>query len=88
MAEIIAQTGIFIFGGLSIWLVGRTESWRKWGFLAGLISQPFFLYTAYQHKQIGLFLIGLWYTYSWVQGVYNYIYTPYKLNKQKAGNNE
>ena len=73
-----AQIGIMIFGCSAIWLVGRREDWRKWGYALGLCSQPFWFYTAYTHAQWGILILSLWYTYSWAQGAYNFIYIPFK----------
>ena len=63
---------IFLCGSLAIWFVSRKEDWKRWGYIIGLIGQPFWIYTAYQQHQWGLFLLTLIYTYSWSQGIYNY----------------
>ena len=63
---------IAILGGSAIWLVGRKEKWGRWGYIFGLLSQPFWLYSAYTNKQWGIFTLSMWYTYSWCQGIYNY----------------
>jgi len=70
--ETAAQIIIIVFGATAIWFVGRREVWKRWGYILGLCSPPAFLYTAWQHKQWGIFLLSLWYTYSWGQGIYNY----------------
>ena len=71
--DTIAQVGIGIFGCSAIWLVGRKESWRKWGYLLGLCGQPFWIYTTVTHQQWGILALSVWYAYSWAQGVWNYI---------------
>jgi len=70
--DIICQTWIVIFGCSAIWFVGRLEQWKRWGYILGLISQPAWVYTTIKHDQWGIFLLSLFYTYSWGQGVYNY----------------
>jgi hypothetical protein len=66
----MAQFFIFIFGVSAIWLVGRKEDWRKWGFILGLCGQPFWIYTAYTTSQWGILFMCAFYTYSWASGVY------------------
>jgi hypothetical protein len=72
MIDWICQVALMVFGGIAIWLVGRLEHWRRWGYVFGLLGQPFWIYTALYHKQWGVLALSLWYTYSWGQGVYNY----------------
>ncbi len=77
--DTISQFGVIIFGGSAIWVLGRREYWNRWGYIIGLCSQPFFLYTTFVNSQWGLFVLSIFYTYSWVQGIYNHwIITPYK----------
>lgn len=70
--ENISQIGIIIFGASAIWFVSRREKWRRWGYIFGILSQPFWFISAYQTKQWGIFFISVWYTYSWAQGIWNY----------------
>lgn len=68
----IPQICIIIFGASAIWLVSRRERWSRWGYIAGLLSQPFWFWTTIKHEQWGVLALAVWYTYSWMQGVYNY----------------
>ena len=70
--EIFIQSWIIIFGCSAIWFVGRTEKWKRYGYILGLLSQPAWLYTSIKSNQWGIFILSLWYTYAWGQGVYNY----------------
>jgi hypothetical protein len=70
--DIFCQTWIFLFGGAAIWLVGRLENWKKWGYVVGLMGQPAWYYASLQSQQWGIMLLSIWYTYSWCQGIYNY----------------
>jgi len=74
----ISQVLILVIGGAAIWLVSRLEEWKRWGYILGLISQPFWFYTTWKHSQWGLFILSVWYTYSWGLGVYNYWILPKK----------
>ena len=71
-ADWVSQSFILLVGGAAIWLVGRKEEWRRWGYVLGLVSQPFWFYSTIRTEQWGMFVLSLWYTYSWGQGVYNY----------------
>lgn len=68
----IVQTGIVLFSCLAIWFVGRREDWKRWGYIFGLCSQPFWFITVIKNEQWGILLLTIWYTYSWSQGIYNY----------------
>ena len=68
----ISDIGIMLFGCSAIWFLGRKEKWNRIGYILGLLSQPFWFYTAYTNEQYGILILSLWYTYSWIQGVYNY----------------
>lgn len=65
------QSILFILSALSIWIVTREEEWRKWGFVIGLLAQPFWVYSSYEAKQWGILALSLFYMYSWSQGIYN-----------------
>ena len=73
MTDIICQICITLFGCSAAWLVGRKEDWRKWGFVLGLASQPFWMWTAIAHEQWGILALSVWYTYAWAQGVRNFV---------------
>ena len=68
----LEQVFIFIFGGSAIWLVGRTDKWKRYGYILGLLSQPFWLYSSFINQQWGVFVLSIWYAYSWSNGIYNY----------------
>lgn len=66
------QAAILVLSGISIWLVGRKEKWSRWGYITGLCSQPFWIYTTFLSGQWGMFLLSIWYVYAWGQGLYNH----------------
>jgi hypothetical protein len=70
--EYIPQIMILLCGCSAVWIVGRKEKWRRWGYILGLIGQPFWFIETLRNEQYGIFLMCLWYTYAWGQGVYNY----------------
>ena len=67
----VAQIGITIFGISAIVLVARKN---KWGFVLGLVSQPFWLATSFIIKQWGVFFLSVVYIFSWAYGVYEWFY--------------
>jgi nicotinamide riboside transporter PnuC len=68
----IVQISIFVLGATAIWFVSRRERWSRWGYIIGLISQPFWLYTTIKNQQWGMVALSVWYTYSWFQGIWNF----------------
>ena len=74
--NLIAQTWITIFSSSAIWLVGRFEPWKRWGYILGLLSQPAWFYIIIINKQWGIAPIAFFYTYSWCQGILNYWIKP------------
>lgn len=64
------QIVILIFGVPALWLVGRREPWRRWGFLFGLIAQIGWYYTTIINQQTGILILNILYTYCWIQGIY------------------
>lgn len=70
--DTVSQIAIFVFGASAIWFVTRKESWKRWGYILGMIGQPFWIYTTLTNEQYGLFALVVFYTFSWGQGIYNY----------------
>jgi nicotinamide riboside transporter PnuC len=79
MWDLVAQIGILIFGVSSILLVAKKN---KWGFVIGLISQPFFLLTALINQQWGLFGASIAYTFSWLVGIYEWFFRNNKKRRK------
>lgn len=71
MWDAIAQIAIVILGTSSIILVARKN---KWGFVLGLLAQPFWYITSYLNQQWGVFFVAIIYTISWSYGVYEWFF--------------
>lgn len=79
MWDTISQILIFILGVCSIILISRKN---KWGFVLGLLSQPFWFITSFLNKQWGVFFLSLVYTASWVYGIYEWFYKDKKKKRR------
>ena len=77
MWDNISQIAIFILGINSIILIARKS---KWGFVFGLLAQPFWFITSFVNKQWGVFFLSIIYTFSWVYGIYEWFF---KNNKKQ-----
>lgn len=67
--ENISQVAIVILGLSAMVLVSRK---CKWGFVVGLFSQPFWIYTTLYNKQPGLFILSVIYFFIWIYGIYKW----------------
>jgi len=76
MIDWLAQAGILVFGCSAIWFVGRREKWRRWGYILGMCSAPFWFWTAIANQQYGIVAINFVYAYSWGQGIWNFWIRP------------
>jgi hypothetical protein len=71
-AGLMEQIGIALFGVLGIWLTqDKRASWRRWACIAGMCSQPFWLFAAIKAGQWGAFFISCLYTIAWARGIFN-----------------
>ncbi len=75
MWDAVSQVAILILGAGAIILVAKKS---KWGFVAGLLSQPFWYITSFIHHQWGVFLVSFIYTLSWLFGIYEWFFKDKK----------
>jgi len=80
MWDTISQVAIAIFGVTAIILVAKKN---KWGFVFGLLSQPFWFITSFINKQWGVFFVSIVYACSWLYGVYEWFFKSKKSHKKK-----
>ena len=64
--DFASQCAIFM-GPVGAMLLG---SGSRWGFVVGLATQPFWLYTSFRHRQWGIFIATIFYAFGWAMGVY------------------
>ncbi|GEM_PF-1714917 len=70
--DLFMQSGATVFGVLAVYLVGRKN---KWGFTAGLLSQPFWYATTIFHHQWILTVVNVAFTISWIMGFREWFFT-------------
>jgi len=81
MWNTIAQIGLAIFGVTAIILVAKKN---KWGFVFGLLSQPFWFISSFMNKQWGIFLLNIIYTFSWLYGIYIWFFRSKRMKLKNA----
>ncbi|MFH0832355.1 MAG: hypothetical protein V1900_01370 [Candidatus Aenigmatarchaeota archaeon] len=79
MWDIIAQVGLTILTISAVILVARKN---KWGFVTGILAQPFWFITAYLNQQWGVFLTSIALTFSWALGIYEWFFKGKKKKKK------
>lgn len=69
----ISQIGIFIFGATGIYLLSRKDKYRNYGYVFGILSQPFFFYATIYAEQWGMTILNCFYLYAWINGFKNHV---------------
>src|SRR4051812_14427151 len=66
----MTQIFIIVFSSLALVLLTRTSfQLRRWGPVAGLIAQPFWIYDTWSHEQWGMFALSIAYALVYVHAV-------------------
>lgn len=69
----IAQLFIALFGVTAVLLSqAKTEAYRKYASVFGLVGQPFWFWAAYESNQWGIFVLCILYSLSWGKGFYQF----------------
>ena len=66
------QIMVFVLSLMTTFLLARIDKWKRWGYIAGLIAQPFWFYSAISSGQMGIFYLSVFNTCFWTVGIYNY----------------
>jgi len=67
------QVLIALTGVVAIWLTQQgNHKLKKHACLFGMAGQPFWFYSAFSAEQWGIFILCLFYTYSWGLGIRNH----------------
>lgn len=68
MKDKIIQACILFCSCFAIGLIS-TGTYAKLGFIIGFLGQPFWLYDTFKKKQWGMFVVSLFYTASFANGI-------------------
>ncbi len=68
----LLQAAILVTSAAAIWLVTLPPPYGRWGFVVGLVAQPLWFVETTRRHQWGVFLLAIFYTGAWVQGIYNH----------------
>ena len=79
--DVVTQIGITVFGVTAIILVAKKN---KWGFVFGLLSQPFWLLTSFVNNQWGVFILSVVYVFTWSFGIYEWFFKDKNKKKRKS----
>lgn len=71
MLDVIAQLGVGILGSSAVILIAKKN---KWGFVVGLLSEPFWFITAFLNQQWGVFFLSIIYACIWIYGIYEWFF--------------
>lgn len=70
MIDLLLQVVIGLTGALAILLISRGgHRWARWGYVVGLVGQPFWLYVTFAAGQWGMFALSAFYAAVWVDGI-------------------
>lgn len=70
----IDQIIILILSPIAIRLLASNDrKLRLYGCIFGLVGQPFYHWSTYVNEQWGMFIVSLWFTYSYYKGLRNNI---------------
>lgn len=64
------QAYVFATSMMAVWCVARTDRWHRWGYIAGLMSEPAWFYFAWITQSWGILLLTVWWSWSWGVGAW------------------
>ncbi|WP_313330367.1 hypothetical protein [Comamonas sp.] len=67
----IDQVAIAVLGAAAAWLSqARSESFRRWACIFGMLGQPFWFYASWKTEQWGIFAVSVLYALAWMKGLW------------------
>lgn len=79
----LSEIMIPIFGLVSMLLINLNNKYSKYGILAGLLGQPFWIISTLHTKSWGIFINAIIYTVFFCVGMYNFWFNKKRINKRK-----
>lgn len=81
---VLSQIFIAVFGISAVFLSQMNDlKYRRWSSVCGLISQPFWFYTAWMTGSWGIFILCFFYTWAWALGFWNTWIVPYLESRRQ-----
>ncbi len=65
------QVAIALLSFTAIALVASSGPLHRWGFVVGLVSQPFWIAATWRSRQHGMLLVSIFYCGAWAVGILN-----------------
>jgi hypothetical protein len=65
------QIAIAVLSIAAAYMVASEGPWQRWGFVVGLLSQPFYFAATWRARQYGMLIVAIFYVGAWVQGIAN-----------------
>ncbi|MCD2164883.1 hypothetical protein [Comamonas koreensis] len=73
----IDQVAIAVLGAAAAWLSqARSESFRRWAGIFGMLGQPFWFYASWKAEQWGIFAVSVLYALAWMKGLWIHWLSP------------
>lgn len=67
-----AQAMLVLLGAGAIYLLSEKRGRvRRWGYIVGAASEPFWLYAAWTTQQWGVLLLVFWWSWFYIRGAIN-----------------
>lgn len=67
----IDQVAIAVLGAAAAWLSqARSEGFRRWACIFGMLGQPFWFYASWRAEQWGIFAVSVLYALAWMKGLW------------------
>ena len=63
------QVAIAVFSMAAIYLISTDGPLHRWGFVVGLLGQPFWFAATWRARQWGMLLLTIFYTGAFAQGI-------------------
>lgn len=70
--DVICQIVIPLAAATTVSLLVRKDKWVRWGYISGMSSQPFYLFSTAYHHQWGMFAGAVYFTIQWGIGIWNH----------------
>ncbi len=72
MIDDFVQAMILMLSAITAYLLASGKgSVRRWGYVVGIVGEPFWLYASWVTGQWGVVILALWWTVQYIRGCIN-----------------